>query len=101
MNFGVMNFVVTNFVVMNFVVTNFVVKHFFEKGMAHRKFCALILLFYKDPAFLRGLDGNVNMQINYDSCIQRKKNAQRHGHRPLPIDFYHFLPPSFLILNYL
>jgi len=31
-------------------------------------------------------DGSLNMI---------KKNAQRHGPRPIPIDWYHFLPPSF------
>jgi len=40
-----MNFAVTNVVVTNFVGTNFAVKKKFEKGAAHGKFHAPILLF--------------------------------------------------------
>ena len=42
----------------------------------------------------------IPVKLKDDSWIQRKKSAQRHGPRPIPIEWYHFLPPFFLIGHY-
>ena len=47
--------------------------------------------------FLHGLDGPGNMLIKRRQLNPEKKNEQRHGPRPIPIDLY----PFFLIGHYL
>ena len=101
-NFAVMNFVVTNFVVVNFEITTFVVKKQFEKGVAHGKFRAPILLFYKAPTFSSGFNRKGNMQIQRRQLSPEKKKRPRAIVQDKYLSFdttsYH---PFFLIGHYL